>query len=121
MKKSPLLVRLPLIVALLLGAWLWNGGLGLLPTERELTWKLGGAYGTIRKIELQVWDGDELLLREERSYTGGVTADPQQKLSLKRGEYTAKAVVWRQGAMEPTAWSSTFYVQDEKAVAVADE
>lgn len=119
MKKSPLLVRLPLIIALLLGAWLWKGGFGVLPTDRELTWKLGGEYASIRKAELQVWEGQTLLTREELSMPKGAMADPTQKLSLRKGTYTAKVFVWREGEAAPHAWSSSFQVGDAPGVTVS--
>jgi|CXWL01.1.fsa_nt_gi hypothetical protein len=119
MKKSPLLVRMPLIIALLLGAWLWKGGLGLLPSDRELTWKLGGDYASIRKAELQVWEGETLLTREELSMPNGAMADPTQKLSLRSGSYTAKVFVWRKSEVVPRAWSSTFVVADGVNVIVS--
>ncbi|MBX7116697.1 MAG: hypothetical protein K1X64_20395 [Myxococcaceae bacterium] len=117
-QRSPLLVRLPLIVALILGAWLWKGGFGLLPADRELTWKLGGDYASIRRVELQVWDGQEMLTREEFSMPKGAMNDPSQKLSLRKGEYNAKIFVWRDGVEAPAVRAGAFYVGDEKTVTV---
>lgn len=117
-QRSPLLVRLPLIIALVLGAWLWKGGLGLLPSERDLTWKLGGDYASIRRVELQVWDGAEMLTREELAMPKGAMADPSQKLPLRQGEYSAKIFVWREGKESPAVRAGAFYVGDDKTVTV---
>lgn len=117
--RSFLLKRLPLLLFALLGIWLWQGGAGFFPTERELTWRLWGEYGQIRKVELQLWQGDSLVKREELSYPTGVTFEPTQKVPLSPGQYAAKVFIWRAAAAQPESKSGTITVSTERAQLVA--
>lgn len=101
-----------------LGAFLWKGGGDLLPTERVLSWKVPGDYATIRRLELQLYRGETLLKREELRTPSGLTAQPAQKVVLRRGRYTARLLVWREGAIEPQPYSVQLEIGDADAVLV---
>lgn len=100
-KPTPLWKRLPLLLLGLFGIWLWQGGAGIVPTERTLVWKVPGAYATVRKVEAQLWQGDELLTRFELETPTGLMLDPDRRLPLRPGHYRSELLVWREGAAGP--------------------
>lgn len=100
-KITPLWKRLPLIVLGLFGFWLWQGGGGIVSTEHTLVWKVAGAYASVRKVEAQLWDGEELLTRLELETPNGLNLDPERRLTLKRGSYRSELLVWREGSANP--------------------
>jgi hypothetical protein len=100
--------RLPFLVILGLGFVLWRSGFGFLASERSLTWRLPVPYGDVRKLELQVWSGDELLGREETATPVGLAHEPELKLALLRGEHRAVASVWLVDAGPPAIFQTTF-------------
>lgn len=101
-----------------LGAFLWKGGGDLLPAERVLFWKVPGDYASIRRLELQLYRGETLLKREELKTPAGLSEQPSQKVVLRRGRYTARMLVWREGAVEPQAHSTQLEVGDAETVTV---
>jgi len=100
--------RLPFLIMLALGFVLWRGGFGFLATERTLTWRLPVAYGEVRRLELQVWDGETLLGRQELTTPTGLLAEPETRLPLTRGEHRAVASVWLAGTTDPVSFQKTF-------------
>ncbi len=100
-RQHPLLRRLPLLVLVALGLWLWQ--VTNVP-DRELVWHLEGpGWGEIRAVEFQIKDeGGELVRREERFFTGAPPASLTVKTELPAGTYQ----VWvfargEQGPMRP--------------------
>ena len=93
--SKALLKRLPLIVAALGALFLWQGGFGLWPVERTITFKLWGDMGSVREIDVQLYDVEELLEREVLSLPSGAMTEPSTKLSLKAGTYSARVMVTR--------------------------
>jgi hypothetical protein len=81
-----LLRRLPLLLLVVLGLWLWKGSEA---TERELVWRLEGpGWSGIRGVEFQVKAEDgELLKREEHRFQAGAPGSITQKISLISGTY----------------------------------
>jgi hypothetical protein len=110
--------RLPLFAVALLGLWLWQGGGGLVPVERTLIWKLPGAYATVRRLELQLWDAERLLMRIEQETPRGLGLDPERKLVLERGSYRSEAVIWREGAVGPEVQRVRVEVGTEPVVVI---
>ncbi len=117
--KRRLLTRLPIIAVVILGWWFWQGGGGFLPKEREFVWRLPGEYGSIRKVELQVWDGDTLLKREELQTPKGLMTDPTQKLAVGGGMIKAEALVWREGKEQPEVFKMQRRLSDESLVVIS--
>ena len=107
-----------LLVLAGLGAFLWKGGLGLLPTERVLAWKVRGEFATIRRVELQLYDGETLIQREELNTPSGLTLEPTQKMVLRRGKYRARLLVWRDRSPEPEAVATEVEVGEAGAVTI---
>ncbi|MBI3183189.1 MAG: hypothetical protein HYZ28_13715 [Myxococcales bacterium] len=107
--------RLPLLLVALVGLWLWKGGGGLFPTGRELVYELP-IDSTIREVEIQLWDGEELLKREAISFADGPAPSVVQKLPLKEGEYLARVFIRRRDAGSPEAFSRKVHVGDAETV-----
>lgn len=99
--KSGLWRRLPLLLVVGLGLWLWQGGAGVVAVPHTLIWKVPGSYGSIRKVDLQLWDGAHLLVRAELLTPNGLTLDPERTLTLPRGRYRSELLVWREGVDQP--------------------
>lgn len=102
--------RWPLLVMVGVGVLLWHTGLfGVLPTERTVVWRFPVSYGDVRKIELQVWEGDELLKREEQTLTDrGLVGEPQFKVPLSSGAHSAIATIWLEGATQSQSFRRDF-------------
>ena len=68
---------LPMALMLGVGLFVWRSGLfGVLPTDRTVVWRLPVSYREVRKLELQVWGGEELLKRAELNFTSGIGGEP---------------------------------------------
>lgn len=100
--------RLPFLILLGIGFVLWRSGFGFLASERQLTWRFPVQYGAIRKLELQVWDADALLKREEQTLPAGLTAEPTTRVPLKRGPHRAVASLWLEGTPAPQNFQADF-------------
>lgn len=85
-----------ILLAVIAGGWgLWKGGFGFLATERTLRVRFPVAYGEIRRFELQVWDGEEALLKRlVEEAPAGLHHEPSLRLPLARGPHRAIAMVW---------------------------
>ena len=117
-KLTPLWKRLPLILLGLAGIWLWQGGGGLVSTEHHVVWKVPGAYASVRRVEAELWEKEELLARIEIDAPAGLTLDPEKTLTLRRGMYRSELRVWRQGASQPEVRKVDFEVGPEPAVVI---
>ncbi len=104
--------RLPIILAALAGLYLWRGGLGLFPVEREITWHLWGDFATIRQVDVQLYDGEQLLKRQRLTTPNGATAEPSSKLQLKRGDYRSLVMLWRADAGSPEIREQALHVDE---------
>ena len=117
--NRPLLLRrLPLIAVVVGGLWLWQGGGGFVAVPHTLVWKVPGSYGSIRKVDLQLWDGERLLLRSELETPKGLSLDPERTLTLKRGRYRSELVVWREGSEPPEVSRVMIEVDSETTIVV---
>ncbi|WP_395827348.1 hypothetical protein [Archangium violaceum] len=85
-RQHPLMKRLPLLLLLAMGLWLWRGS--EVP-ERELVWRLvGPGWGEIRAIDLQVKNADgELVKRETHTFQAGPPSSVTLKTELPAGTY----------------------------------
>lgn len=94
---------------LLVGLFVWRSGLfGVLPTDRTLVWRLPVSYGEVRKLELQVWAGEELLKRSEFTYANGLLAEPSLAVPLAAGPHRAIANVWLKDEPAPRGFQQDF-------------
>lgn len=86
--------RLPLLIVLGGALVLWKtGAFGFLTRERTVVWRFPVSYGEVRKVELQVWEGDELLKQAELVAPTGLTAEPTMTVPLGKGVHRAIATV----------------------------
>lgn len=85
-KKHPLLRRLPVLVLVGLGLWLWKSTDA---PERELVWRLEGpGWSDIRSVEFQLKDPDgELLKREAHHFKQAPPGSFTLKENLRSGRY----------------------------------
>lgn len=114
---GPLKQRAPLVVVVLVGFFLWQGGLGLLPTERTVIWKLPVGASALRQADLQLWKGEVLLKRVELELPNGLSDDPTWKLLLRPGRYPVKAFLRSEGE-PPRALVQELIVGDDAQVVV---
>jgi hypothetical protein len=105
--------RLFPIAVIGVGLFFWKGGLGLFATDRELIWRVPGPYSTVRKVEVQIYDGDELLKREEWMLPSGLSVDPTDKVRLKEGAYLTNLLVWREGKADAEAYRIKLQIAGE--------
>jgi hypothetical protein len=95
-RDRPLMKRLPLLVIVGLGLWLWK----VTGTpERELVWQLDGyGWSAVRALDFQVMGADgELLKREERFFSGAPPSEVTLKVELTEGTYRALIFVKEEG------------------------
>jgi hypothetical protein len=85
-RKHPLMRRLPFLLLVALGLWLWKGADA---PERELVWRLeGSGWSEIRALDFQVKNADgELVKRETRSFQAGPPGALSLTTALPSGTY----------------------------------
>jgi hypothetical protein len=113
-QKHPLLRRLPLLLVVGMGLWLWQGS--DVP-ERELVWRLEGpGWRGLRGVELQVKDADgELLKREEHFFRDAPPDAVTMKVELSAGTYQVWVFERREGgASRPRMESLTLGPEDTR-------
>ena len=91
-RRHPLLKRLPLLVLVVAGFALWDSS--KVP-ERELVWNLEGpGWSRVRSLELQLLgEGDEVLKREERFFSGPPPSSLVLPVALRDGRYRVRFFV----------------------------
>src|SRR4051794_31915910 len=91
-RRWALLRRLPILLVIAAGLWMWKGGGGrFFPQTRELVWLLPEDRSRIRSVEIQLWDQGALLKREELFYPAGPPSpEITQKLPLQEGDFQAR-------------------------------
>jgi hypothetical protein len=114
-RGHPLARRLPLLLLVGLGVWLWR------VTDspaREIVLQLDGpGWSEVRAIDLQVvGPAGELLEREERFFREGPPPELTTKLDLEAGTYRVQLFVKREGREERTRLVDTVTVGDETYV-----
>jgi hypothetical protein len=112
--------RLLVMGAVLGGALLcWRTGLfGVFPVDRTLVWRLPVSYGEVRKLELQVWDQEELIKVESRAFEAGLVGEPQLKVPLSKGAHRAIATVWLSSATDARGFQKDFDPGSDETVVI---
>ena len=82
--RHPFLRRVPLLLLLLAGAFLWRSA--LFPQPRTLVWELPASL-SVTRAEAQLWKGDALVARSE--WPNGPSGPLVQQLQLRGGVYRA--------------------------------
>lgn len=115
-RTHPLAKRLPVLLLLALGVWLWR--VTGTPT-RELVWQLDG-YGweDVRAIDFQVMNPEgQLVEREERMFgAAGPPVEITTKWELPEGTYQTRLFVKLQGRETRTQLVDTLTVGDEEYI-----
>lgn len=85
-RSHPLVKRLPLLVLVALGLWLWQA---FSAPERELVLRLEGpGWQRVRTVEVQVLDeAGALLRREERFFSSAPPGELVLQVKLREGTY----------------------------------
>lgn len=120
--RSALWKRLPLLVAVALGLWLWKGGGGFVAADHFLVFNMPEDRLELRRFEYQLYEPDgSLLKREEFSLPSGADSELRSpnKLPMKDGEYTVKLFRWREGDSAPTVSVVNVPVEREEQVDVS--
>jgi len=100
---------LPMALMLGVGLFVWRSGLfGMLPIDRTLVWRLPVSYGEVRKLELQVWDREELLKRAELLFSTGIVGEPSLSVPLASGSHRAIANAWLKDEASPRVFQQEF-------------
>jgi hypothetical protein len=110
----PLVKRLPWLILVVIGIAIFKSG--YLPAKRELVWRMP-ADPAIREVEVQLYDGDELLKREAFSLPKGPVGDLVEEIHLGRGQYVARLFVRRDGGAVQTA-AVPFQVAGDEVIAL---
>jgi hypothetical protein len=98
-----------LVLALVIGTFVWKGGLGFFATSREVTWRLAVPYADVRKVSLEVWREEALLRKEERIVPQGLADELTQEIVMRRGTHRGIAKVWlATDAAPPRVFESRF-------------
>ena len=93
--------RLPLLVFVALGLWLWKSP--LFPQTRHIVWQTGAGAADIRRVDVQLYSPQgELLKRDLREFPSGATADVVQDVALREGTYDARFAVDRSHGRQET-------------------
>jgi len=101
--------RLPLLVMGVLGVLLWKTAFfGLAAEERTIVFRLPVPYGEVRALDLQVWDGEELVQRTTRESPRGLEANPELKVMVKSAKFRAVSFVTLTGQENPRVFQRDF-------------
>lgn len=92
-----------------LGVLLWKTAFfGLAAEERTLVFRLPVPYGEVRALDLQVWDGEELVQRTTSESASGLQANPEMKVTIKTAKFRAVSLVTLSGQEKPRVFQREF-------------
>lgn len=111
--EHPLARRLPLLLAIAVGLWLWRSGE---ESERTLIWRLPGDRATVERVEIQLMDDDGSVLRRETLYyQTGAPPEITQRYRIDEGSYQARLFITRRGE-PPQVLEVPVVVQGEEII-----
>ncbi len=94
-----LLKLLPVLAFLGFGVFLWNGGFGLLPAEREVWWSLAVVPSDSTAVEVALTEEGGALLKQDRVLLGRPPMrELRQSVIIKAGHYRATLTAERPSA-----------------------
>lgn len=111
-RTHPLARRLPLLLLVALGVWLWRV---TATPSREVVWQFDGpGWSEVRAIDFQMTSpSGELVEREERFFSAGPPPEVTTKMDLEAGTYRVLLFVKREGEEQRTRLVDTVTVGDE--------
>ncbi|MFP2930025.1 hypothetical protein ACLESO_33485 [Pyxidicoccus sp. 3LG] len=114
-RSHPMAKRLPLLLLLALGLWLWETS-GT--PEREVTFQFSGpGWSTVRALDLQVLAEDgNVLKREERFFASGPPAEVTFKVDLPEGTWRARLYVKQEGREQRLRLEESLQVGEDRYI-----
>lgn len=112
LRNSQLLKRLPFLALVAIGLIVWRTG--YLPKDRTLVWDLPDDP-SIRGAEVQLWEGQTLLKREQFFFPSGPSGKLEEHLRLGRGDYRVRFFLQREGKPLSTS-TMPLHVADEDVI-----
>jgi hypothetical protein len=111
--RHPLVRRLPLLIVVLAGLWLFRDR----GDERELVWRLPRERADIERIELQLRDPKGALVQRSEFFLGAgpVPEEISVKLRLEEGRYDSQLHASLRGGGERT-WTSPVEVRGDVVI-----
>lgn len=109
--------RVPLLMVLAIGFFVFKGGCGYLASDRTVTVRLPVPASEIRQIELQIFENDTLLKRADLPLPAGLSEELQTTLPMTRGPH--HVLVWVSTASTRTLYRADFDPLDESALVVS--
>lgn len=113
--------RVPLILALLIGTFVWKGAFGLFATTRTVTWRFQVPYGDVRRVDLQVWRETALLRRVTLEFPRGADRELSHEAVMRAGQHRGVASLWLAGSPEPQTYALDFEVGSDDVVVLAPQ
>lgn len=114
-RNHPLMKRLPVLVFVGLGLWLWqNTG----AQDRELVWRLDGSgWSAVRAMDFQVMAPDGTILRRvERLFSAPPPSEVTLEMKLEEGAYRTLIFVKEEGQPTRPPLVQTVTVGQDKRV-----
>lgn len=114
-RKSALAKRLPLLLLVALGLYLWQ----VTGTpERDVAFQLAGpGWASVRAVDLQISDPEgQLLKREERFFPTGPPPELTYKVDLPEGTWDAALFVKREGSDARVRLETELVVGEEQYI-----
>ena len=117
-----LLRRFPVLVVAALGLWLWQGGGGLVPTGRTVSFRFAPGGAQPLRVEVQLYDASEhLLTGQTRTLRPGeALTELSLEVQSRPGALQARIFRWRTPAGPPEALWLEVPVQGNEAAVVVD-
>ena len=113
--KHPLVKRLPFLILVAVGLLIWRTG--YLPHQRDLVFDVP-QDPTIREIDVQIYQGDDLIKRETFFLPNGPQGSLESHLSIGRGHYSVRTWVKRDGRA-PESGDQPLEVRGEDVVSLS--
>jgi hypothetical protein len=117
--RPSLLRRLPILLVLAAGVWLWKGGGGFFPSSREILWELPDDRASIRELDIQIADSKGAVVkRDQFFFHGAPPREVLEKARLTPGDYAARVFIKREGGRPEEQVSTALQVGDGDTIAV---
>ncbi len=110
--------RLWLLGAVAVGALLWNGGFGALSSDRTIRWNLPVRSSDVRRVTLELRDGDALVAESVRTFPRGLSEVPTLSIKLAPGDLRGFVVVERTADLLPLSFEAPVAIGTDAVVEI---